>query len=125
MKNFFIELLCCCALLSFGACAHIDVSNYPFSKVLSADGRGNPRYTLYWNFSVAAETISFVVNVSTNGWVGFGVSPNGGMVNSDVVIGWVNDAGQPFLHVSVATACVMLLQYVHVSIVIPTRTLTK
>ena len=68
--------------------------------MLNADGNGNPRYTLHWNFSVAEETITFAVNVSTNGWVGFGISPNGGMTNSDVVIGWVNDDGQTFFHVS-------------------------
>ena len=54
----------------------------------------------YWNFSTTEETITFGVNVSTNGWVGFGISPSGGMVNSDVIIGWVNDEGQTFFHVS-------------------------
>ena len=35
------------------------------------------------------ETITFAVRVQTTGWVGFGLSPNGQMPNSDVVIGWV------------------------------------
>ena len=46
-------------------------------------------YELYWNFNNDAETISFVVRVQTSGWVGFGLSPNGQMPDSDVVIGWV------------------------------------
>ena len=29
------------------------------------------------------------VSANTTGWVGFGVSPNGQMPRSDVVIGWV------------------------------------
>ena len=87
-------------LLCLGYCAHIDLDAYPFSSVLRADGDGSPLYTLYWNFNTAEETITFAVKARTNGWVGFGVSPNGGMVNSDVVIGWVNDGGQAFLHVS-------------------------
>ena len=54
---------------------------------------------LHWNFSTADRTIAFAVNVSTNGWVGLGISPNGGMVNSDVVIGWVSN-GRAYFHVS-------------------------
>ena len=87
------------ALFSLGCC-QTNLNVYPFSAVLKADGSGNPLYTLYWNFSSAEETITFAVNVSTNGWVGFGISPNGGMTNSDVVIGWVNDDGEVFFHVS-------------------------
>ena len=73
---------------------------YPFSAVLRTDANGDPLYTLHWNFSIADETITFGVNVSTNGWVGLGISPTGGMTNSDVAIGWVNDEGQVFFQVS-------------------------
>ena len=51
------------------------------------------------SFSAADRTIAFAVNVSTTGWVGLGISPNGGMVNSDVVIGWVSN-GRTYFHVS-------------------------
>ena len=91
------------ALLCLGYCAHIDIDVYPFSSVLNAAGDGSPLYTLYWNFDTAEQTITFAVKARTNGWVGFGISPNGGMVNSDVVIGWVNDEGQAFLDVSYFT----------------------
>ena len=36
------------------------------------------------------------------GYVGFGISPNGGMTGADVVIGWVNDDGTAVFHVSKA-----------------------
>ena len=92
-------LLVVASLLTLGCCQS-NLNAYPFSAVLRADGSGNPLYTLHWNFSATEETITFGVNVSTNGWVGFGISPNGGMTNSDVVIGWVNDNGEVFFDVS-------------------------
>ena len=33
------------------------------------------------------------------GYVGFGLSPNGGMTGADVVIGWVLEDGTPVFHV--------------------------
>ena len=98
-------LLVFSALFCLAHCNHIDLSAYPFSSVLKADGSRNPLFTLYWNFSTVEQTISFAVRVQTNGWVGLGISPNGGMVNSDVVIGWVNSDGEPFLHVSLIPVC--------------------
>ena len=72
--------------------AEVDLSTYPLSAVLREGV-----YTLH--FDVQAENIRFAVNVSTTGWVGLGLSPTGGMANSDVVIGWVNGNGQAFLQV--------------------------
>jgi hypothetical protein len=42
--------------------------------------------------------------VATTGWVGFGLSPNGQMPDSDVVIGWVTDDGQTVFHDRFAAA---------------------
>ena len=67
---------------------------YPFSLTLSEN-----EYYLYWNFSQTDETIQFAVRVKTTGWVGFGISPNGQMPGSDVVIGWV-DGDESYFHVS-------------------------
>ena len=75
-----------------------DLSKYPFYRTLY-DDQGQ-YYGLYWNFSIAAKTIHFAVNVSTEGWVGFGVSPNGQMPGSDVVIGWVAGDRGLYFHVS-------------------------
>lgn len=57
-------------------------------------------YILHWNVDMQNEEITFAVNVSTTGWVGFGISPNGQMPGSDVVIGWVDNSGQVFFQVS-------------------------
>ena len=73
-----------------------DISSYPFSATLSE----SPLYQLYWSYDNAEESVSFLVRVETTGWVGLGLSPNGGMIGSDVVIGWVDDnSGDAFFHV--------------------------
>ena len=38
-------------------------------------------YILYWNYN--ATDITFEIHVKSSGWAGFGISPNGGMENSD------------------------------------------
>ena len=70
---------------------------YRFDKVLDQSGY----YKLYWSFSRRNETITFAVRVRTTGWVGFGLSPNGQMPNSDVIIGWVDGSGEAHMHVRV------------------------
>lgn len=67
-------------------------SNY---KLLSS-----PSYELYWSVDEPTGNLSLAVRVNTTGWVGFGVSPNGGMPNSDVVMGWVEDDGTVVFQVS-------------------------
>ena len=64
--------------------------------VLKSDGK----YHLKWNSDEDQHKITFLVEVETRGWVGFGLSPNGGMTGSDVVIGWVDGGGKGHLHVS-------------------------
>ena len=49
----------------------------------------SPLYELYWN--VTGNRITFAVRVQTTGWVGLGISPTGLMLNSDVVMGFVDD----------------------------------
>ena len=100
-------LLCLLPLLATGV--HVKLSSkYPLHKVLFNDL--GQFYGLYWNYSITAGTIHFAVNVSTTGWVGFGVSPNRQMPGSDVVIGWVAADGQTYFHVK-------YYSYVHVSAV--------
>lgn len=53
--------------------------------VLSA----SPLYEMYRN--VTGDRITFAVRVETEGWVGFGISPTGLMLSSDVVMGFVDD----------------------------------
>ena len=48
-------------------------------------------YRVYWNFT--NEDIIFKIVVKTTGWAGFGLSPNGGMKNSDLITVWGNASG--------------------------------
>lgn len=74
---------------------------YSFKSVLQNEG--SHVYTLHWRFDSEVRRISFAVNVSTTGWVGFGLSPNGGMAGADVVIGWVDAKKNTHFHVSMST----------------------
>ena len=81
------------AVIQLVACAYNLEEEYTFSASLD-DG-----YKLHWNFDLEQQTIAFAVNVSSTGWVGFGLSPNGQMPQSDVVIGWVDNDGTANFHV--------------------------
>lgn len=48
-------------------------------------------YHLRWTVHSDRQSITFLCEVRTRGWVGLGLSPNGGMSGSDLVIGWVDD----------------------------------
>ena len=98
-----LVLLLVCAVLPYCCFGITDLSaNYPFNATLNEDN-----YYLYWNFSSADDTIQFAVRVKTTGWIGFGLSPSGQMVDSDVVIGWFGDDDTAYFHVSqlVCTLC--------------------
>ena len=82
-------------LVHIAAGAHDLFTEYRFSAVLADDD-----YTLHWNVDLEGKEISFAINVLTTGWVGFGISPNGQMPGSDVVIAWVDDNGQVSFNVS-------------------------
>ena len=57
----------------------------------------NDVYNMFW--TVANDEITIEVHVKTLGYVGFGLSPNGGMTGADIVMGWVKD-GKVFFQVS-------------------------
>jgi hypothetical protein len=46
-------------------------------------------YLLYWNYTTTS--ITFKAVVKTTGWFGFGLSPDGGMANSDLVVAYLNE----------------------------------
>ncbi len=96
-----VLLLVAAAFLPAALCADDLSASYRYSSVLF--DQGDDRYELYWSFDRGAETIEFAVKVKTTGWVGFGLSPSGMMPGSDVVIGWVDASGTPFLNVSSQT----------------------
>ena len=47
-----------------------------------------PNVNLQWNLT--ATDIFFKLTVATHGWLGFGLSPNGRMANSDIALAWSN-----------------------------------
>ena len=49
----------------------------------------SPLYELYW--TVNDSRVFCAVRVETTGWVGLGISPNGSMLDSDAVMGFVDD----------------------------------
>ncbi|XP_039980893.1 DBH-like monooxygenase protein 2 homolog isoform X2 [Xiphias gladius] len=51
---------------------------------------------LKWRFDHLQGNIAFKLIVNTTGWVGFGLSPNGGMKGSDIVIGGLGPSGSYF-----------------------------
>ena len=73
--------------------------NFPFRFVLDKDRN----YFLYWKLN--ATYITFETHVRTLGYVGFGLSSNGKMFPSDVVIGWVKDG------VTYFKVCIMIYEY--------------
>ncbi|XP_078510093.1 DBH-like monooxygenase protein 2 [Lissotriton helveticus] len=59
-----------------------------FSLTLDPEGR----VVLRWDFNKTTEEITFELQVATTGWIGFGLSPSGGMAGADIVIGGVSPA---------------------------------
>lgn len=60
--------------------------NYVNSQVME---RG--LFYLYWNFTNT--DVLMEMHVKTTGWAGFGLSPNGGMDGSDVIVTWIDSNG--------------------------------
>ena len=49
------------------------------------------KYSIKWSVDSEKQSITFLCEVQTRGWIGFGLSPNGGMKGSDLIIGWIDD----------------------------------
>jgi len=64
----------------------LNINDYANNVALDPAGL----YQLYWNVDTENQLLHAAVQVETNGWVGFGISPQG-MAGSDVFIGWVKD----------------------------------
>lgn len=75
--------------------------DYTHSAVADED---NPsQYVLFWK-RLGSDEIQFEAHCRTTGWVGFGLSPNGGMTGADISISWVQDStGIPYLKDTHAT----------------------
>ena len=72
--------------------------SYVFSNSIVAAGGD---YNVSYNFNASADTLEFLVEVRTTGWVGFGfalTAPNN-MRNYDVAVGGVLSNGSGYLAV--------------------------
>ena len=78
----------------FGHTAVSPTETYPFSVVMDRA----EKLHLFWKYDET--TITFEIHAQTLGYVGFGISPNGQMSGSDMVIGWVS-SGNAYFHVSI------------------------
>ena len=81
MKYFLLQILVVTIIPLVIEGNHAPLS-YEFSKCLHA------KYNLYWNNPTDGK-ICMAVEVETLGWVGLGFSPNGDMVDSDIMMAWV------------------------------------
>ena len=96
MKQIIAALVLFTALMELVASVQNLDHKYPFSNYLD-DGT----FKLHWDFDMQQQKIDFAVNVSTSDWIGFGISPDGKMGQSDVVMGWVNSDGTVQFQVSI------------------------
>ncbi|RKP25374.1 hypothetical protein SYNPS1DRAFT_28892 [Syncephalis pseudoplumigaleata] len=70
----------------------IDGTAYPYSQTVAIE-----QFSVFWSIDEAQRTVSFAVQVNADsrpGWVGFGISPTGGMVGSRVVVAAQDTAGR-------------------------------
>ena len=80
-------------------------NDFPFSAILASDpATQKPIYTVDWSYNRMNKTITFRLTVNSTGWLGFGLSPTGGMKDSDIVVGWVTKNGEAIIYVSVKPA---------------------
>ena len=90
-------ILAALLIVQVNAHTHDELSEqYTYSVQL--DTAGN--YTMFYSYDEASSILRIAVRVQTNGWIGLGISPNSQMPGSDVVIGWVDESGTPFLQVT-------------------------
>ena len=52
-----------------------------------------------WTVDLKNENVTFEVTAKTKGFIGFGISPKGGMKGADIVIGGVDNEGKPYFTV--------------------------
>jgi len=80
-----LVVLGCCLLVGTGHAAPTPSETFSHNTILISPDV----YYVYWKFD--SKNITFEVHVKTSGYVGFGITPNGQMAGSDMIIGWVKD----------------------------------
>ena len=98
MSVFFsLSFLAPLLLVQVNAHGHSDELSEQYTYNVQLDNEG--RYTMFYSYDTESSILRIAVLVQTTGWIGLGISPNGQMPGSDVVMGWVDSSGQSFLQV--------------------------
>ena len=92
-----LSILAALLIVQVNAHTHDELSEqYTYSVRLDTTGH----YTMFYSYDEASSVLRIAVRVQTTGWIGLGISPNGQMPGSDVVMGWVDQSGKAFLQVT-------------------------
>ena len=92
-----LSILTTLFIVQINAHTHDELSSqYTYSVQLDNESR----YTMFYTYDENLSILRIAVLVQTTGWIGLGISPNGQMPGSDVVMGWVDESGRPFLQVT-------------------------
>ena len=88
-----------CILAPFVASKKISSMYNMYPNMIMLDDKGN--YNVSYNYNESADTLEFMVQVRTTGWVGFGIAEvaSNNMSYYDVAIGGVTDDGTSYLQV--------------------------
>jgi len=74
------------------------ISRISLPNVLQLDDEG--KFVLGWEANAESDSITFEIEAETTGYVGFGVSPQGSMLDADIFIAGVDPDGVPYYSVS-------------------------
>lgn len=74
---------------------YLDNNPYRHKQILGPKAS----FVVEWSVNWKDRSILFQVSAETKGWVGFGLSKDGRMINSDAVIGGVDLSGKPYFNV--------------------------
>jgi len=69
------------------------ISRISLPNVLQLDNDG--KFVLGWEFNAQSDSITFEIEAETTGYVGFGVSPQGSMLDADIFIAGIDPDGVP------------------------------
>ena len=122
-------LLCCICLILF-VNGNIILNDTTWNEYFKYDAilDRNGNYSLHWNILPNNEHIIEIgLKVKTLGWISFGISPNGNMINSDIIVAWVDDnTGQGLIQKRYTTSHQLespkLVGYINDDIIYSTQT---
>jgi len=97
---FLFAVVCSSFLGSFAIDPHDIPDKYDFQLNLQFNQSSAATFKFFYTYDKTNQMLKMAVKVLSLGWVGIGFSRNQGMPDSDVVIGWVDNSGKPFLQVS-------------------------